>query len=326
MAGGRPEGPAGYLRPGRALAASVAALSALALTACSAPEGGFDSGGAGGTAITLVEQPWEDLMVENAIVSQLLEELGYTVSIEELSVPLGAQALASGDADVYLGNWWPSQEDVFAEHIDTGSVEVLGTLVTEASFEPAVPRYVAERYDVTSLADLAPNAAAFGNEFLGIEAGAPGNQSIQDAIDADAYGLGDWDLVESSTPAMLAEVEQRVADERPVVFLAWEPHWMNVEWDLVYLDDPEEAWPGAGEIRVATREDFGTDNPNVARLLSQMEVDSGTASDWVHAVSQENTAAEDVARAWIADNPDAVGAWLAGVETVDGEPAEAPRD
>ncbi|MFC7328906.1 ABC transporter substrate-binding protein [Marinactinospora rubrisoli] len=313
-----------YLRPRRVLATSLAALSALTVAACSEPEGGFGAAAGSDTEITLVEQPWEDLMVENAIVGRLLTELGYDVSVEELSVPLGAQALSTGEADAYLGNWWPSQEDVFAEYIDAGSVEVLGTLVTGSSFEPAVPRYVAERLDVTSLADLAPNAAEFGNEILGIEAGTPGNQSIQNAIDGDAYGLGDWNLVESSTPAMLAEVEQRVAAEQPVVFLAWEPHWMNVEWDLVYLDDPEEAWPGAGEIRVATRENFEADNPNVARLLSQMTVDGETASDWVYAVSQENTPADDVARAWIADNPDTVGTWLEGVETVDGEPAEVP--
>ncbi|WP_052745991.1 ABC transporter substrate-binding protein [Allosalinactinospora lopnorensis] len=315
-----------YLRPGRVLATSLAALSTLTVAACSEPEGGFDDGGGGENEITLVEQPWEDLMVENAIVSQILEELGYSVSVEELSVPLGAEALASGDADAYLGNWWPSQEEVFTQYIDTGSVQILDTLVTGASYEPAVPRYAAEQLDVTSLADLAPNAEEFDNEFLGIEAGTPGNQSIQDAIDDDTYDLGDWDLLESSTPAMLAEVEQKVDDEQPVVFLAWEPHWMNVEWDLVYLEDPEEAWPGAGEIRIATRENFETDNPNVARLLSQMEVDTDTASDWVYDVSQEGMSAEDVAGAWIADNPDEIGTWLDGVETVDGEPAEAPND
>ncbi|MFC3999318.1 ABC transporter substrate-binding protein [Nocardiopsis sediminis] len=315
-----------YPRPGRVLATSLAALSVASLAACTEPEGGFGAGGGGETEITLVEQPWEDLMVENAIAGRLLEELGYTVRVEELSVPLGAQALASGDADAYLGNWWPSQQDVFTDPIEAGDVEVLGTLVTGTSFEPAVPQYVADELDVTSLADLADNAAEFDSEFLGIEPGTPGNRSIQDAIDDDAYGLGDWNLLESSTPAMLAEVQQRVDNEEPVVFLAWEPHWMNVEWDLVYLDDPEDAWPGAGEIRVATREGFETDNPNVARLLSQMEVDPATASDWVHEVSQEDTAAQDVADTWIADNPDVVAAWLEGVETVDGEPAEAPRD
>jgi glycine betaine/proline transport system substrate-binding protein len=276
------------------------------------------------TELVLVEQPWEDLMVENAIVGQVLAEAGYTVSIEELSVPIGAQALAQGDADAYLGNWWPSQEDVFADHLDAGEIEILSTLVTGVAYEPAVPSYVAEGLGISSLADLAANAEEFDAEFLGIEAGTPGNDSILDMIESDDYGLGDWELIESGTSAMLAEVERRAAEEQPVVFLAWEPHWMNVEWDLVYLDDPDDVWPGAGEIRVATREGFEQDQPNVARFLSQMEVDRDTASDWVYSVSQQDEDPEDVADAWIADNAAEIETWLEGVETVDGEPAQAP--
>ncbi|QVQ52205.1 ABC transporter substrate-binding protein [Spiractinospora alimapuensis] len=275
--------------------------------------------------ITLVEQPWEDLMVENQIVSQILGAAGYTVEVEELTVPIGAQSLAQGDADAYLGNWWPSQEDTFGAFIDDGDVEVLSTLVDGVAYEPAVPAYVAEEYDISSLADLARHAEEFEGEFLGIEAGTPGNDSILDMIDEDAYGLGDWELVESGTPAMLAEVERRASEDLPVVFLAWEPHWMNIEWDLVYLEDPEEAWPGAGEIRVATRAGFEEDSPNVARLLSRMEIDGDTASDWIFRVSQDGEDPGDIAAEWIAENPDEVSAWLDGVETVDGDPAELPE-
>ncbi|WP_186356198.1 ABC transporter substrate-binding protein [Streptomonospora sp. PA3] len=308
----------------RIAAASVLVLTTSMAAACGNPEGGFGSGGGGETEVTLVEQPWEDLMVENQIAKQVLEDAGYSVNIKDLSVPLSAQALAKGDADAYLGNWWPSQKEVFGDSIDAGRIEVLTTLVTGVAYEPAVPKFVAEEYGVTSLADLEPNAEEFGGEILGIEPGTPGNNSVQKMIDEDAYGLGGWTLVESSTPAMLAEVQTRVDNGRPVVFLAWEPHWMNIEWDLVYLDDPEDAWPGAGEIRIAARDGFGDDHPNVARFLSQMRIDRETASEWVHQVSKEDVAPADVARQWISDNPDKVGNWLEGVETAEGEPAEAP--
>ncbi|QBI53625.1 ABC transporter substrate-binding protein [Streptomonospora litoralis] len=308
-----------------AASASIVALTMLMAASCGSPsEGGFDSGGGTDTEVVLVEQPWEDLMVENRIARQVLKEAGYSVEIEDLSVPLGAQALTKGDADAYLGNWWPSQKEVYGDPIDAGKIEVLGTVVTGVAYEPAVPKYVADEYGVTSLADLDENAQKFNREFLGIEPGTPGNNSIQEAIDADAYGLGDWNLVESSTPAMLAEVDKRTQDEQPVVFLAWAPHWMNIEWDLVYLDDPEEAWPGAGEVRSVSREGFKDDNPNAARFLSRIEVDRETASDWVYQVSQEDRSPADVAREWISQNPDRVGEWLKGVETVEGDPAEAP--
>lgn len=312
----------------RIASASIIALSSLMVAACGGSDGGagggFGSGGGAETTVTLAQQPWEDLMVENQIASQVLKEAGYDIEIEDLSVPLTAQALSKGDADAYLGNWWPSQKEVFSDPIDKGDVEVLSTLVTGVTYEPAVPKYVAEEYDVTSLADLEANAGKFDSEILGIEPGTPGNNSIQKAIDEDAYGLGDFKLVESSTPAMLAEVEKRAKQKKPVVFLGWEPHWMNIEWDLVYLDDPEDVWPGAGEIRTATRTGFQDENPNVARFLSQMKIDRETASDWVYSVSQEDKSAADVAGAWIEENPDQVRKWLKGVETVEGEPAEAP--
>lgn len=199
------------------------------------------------------------------------------------------------------------------------------TLVTGTTYAPAVPKAVADKYDVHSLADLKANRKVFGGEFLGIEPGTPGNQYIEDAIKDNAYELGDWKLVQSGTPAMLAEVERRVARDKPVVFLGWEPHWMNVEWDLVYLEDPEKVWPGAGEIRIVTRKDFASDNPNVARLLSQMTVDGETASEWIYQLSKENKPAKAIASEWIKDNPDQVAAWLEGVQTADGEPAGGPQ-
>lgn len=309
-----------HLRPLRVASALFATLTLAFSAACGETEG-FDSGDAAANEVRLVQQPWEDLVVENEIVSQILEDLGYTARVQELSVPLGAQALVNGDADVYLGNWWPSQEPVFGKHIDSGKVEVTSTLVTGTTYAPAVPKQVAEKYDVHSLADLKAKRSVFGGQFLGIEPGTPGNQYIADAIKDNAYGLGDWKLVQSGTPAMLAEVERRVARDKPVVFLGWEPHWMNVEWDLVYLEDPDKVWPGAGEIRIVTREDFASDNPNVARLLSQMKVDRETASEWIYQLSKEKKPAKAIASEWIKDNPEQVAAWLKGVQTVDGEPA-----
>jgi glycine betaine/proline transport system substrate-binding protein len=54
-------------------------------------------------------------------------------------------------------------------------------------------------------------------------------------IDADAFGLGGFTLVESSEQGMLAQVARMGRAEQPVVFLGWEPHPMNANFDLVYL-------------------------------------------------------------------------------------------
>ncbi len=304
-------------RPHRVGTITATAFAALVAASC----GGGDGGGSESTEVRLIQQPWEDLVVENEIVSQILGELGYEVEVNEVAVPVGAQALSSGNADVYLGNWWPSQKPNFEEYIDDGSVQVINTLVTGTTYAPAVPQYVADEHGITSLADLEENSDLFNSQFIGIEAGTPGNQYISDAIADDAYGLGEWELAESSTAAMLSEVEKAAGNNQPIVFLGWEPHWMNVEWNLVYLDDPDSMWPGAGEIRVAVSEEYQEDNPNLIGFFEQMSVDREVASDWIYQLSQENVPVEEIASTWIEENPDVVAEWLDGVETADGEPA-----
>lgn len=307
---------------GRRIATVLLAVSVL-VSACNADVEGFQGAG-DENEIKLLQQPWGDLVVENQIVSEVLDELGYHTKIQQLSVPIGAQALANGQVDAYLGNWWPSQKSAYQQHLDDGDVDVLDTMVTGTTYAPAVPRYVAEKYGVRSLADLKANSKLFGKQFLGIEPGTPGNQYIANAINENAYGLGDWNLVKSSTAAMLAEVNRRAARHKPVVFLGWKPHWMNVQWDLVYLDDPDDVWPGAGGIRTVSRSGFAADKPNVARFLSQIKIKRSTASDWIYQLSKEGKAADDIARAWIGKHPDRIAHWLRGVRTSDGDTPSLP--
>ncbi|RVX38969.1 glycine betaine/proline transport system substrate-binding protein [Nonomuraea polychroma] len=301
------------------------ALIAALLAGCSgADTGGFaDSGnGSGGKHVArFVQQPWSDLVVETKIATQVLDRLGYQTSAQEVSVPLAGQALSTGQADAYLGNWWPSQEPVFGKLLGDKKVEVAGTLLTGTEYAPAVPGYVTDKLRVRSLADLDKHADAFGREILGIEPGTPGNKLISDAIAKNAYGLGDWKVVQSSTEAMLTEVTRRAAKQQPVVFLGWSPHWMVPEFKLNFLDDPKRVWPGAGEIRVLTRQSLATDDPNLYRFLSQIRVEADTASQWISSVDKEKKPAETVAQDWIRAHPDVLRTWLNGVTSADGKPA-----
>ena len=283
--------------------------------ASSASGGGTDS-------VVLAEQPWVDLQVENEIAVQVLQELGYDASIKKnLSVENAASALGTGDVDAYLGNWWPSQEPTFGELIDAGDVDVVSTLVTGTEYAPAVPGDVAEELDVASLADLDEHADEFGRKIYGIEAGSPGNETIQAAIDADAYGLGDWELVASGTPAMLAQVEKSQKDGDPIVFLAWSPHWMTVQFDTVFLEDPEKVWGGAGEIRTVTRGGFADDNPEIAEFLGNLTFTTDQAGEFYYAHDKDGQELSEIAAAWIEENPDIVDGFLEGIDDAEGNPA-----
>src|SRR5829696_7555238 len=180
-------------RPARRARRAVALAAAAALTTLAAgcasdsaaEDAGFASSTTGGKAgaVVLAEQPWVDLQVENEIAVQVLEELGYDASIKKnLSVENAASALGAGDVDAYLGNWWPSQEPTFGELIDGGDVDVLSTVVTGTEYAPAVPGDVADELGISSLADLDEHADEFDRKIYGIEAGSPGNETIQKAI------------------------------------------------------------------------------------------------------------------------------------------------
>jgi glycine betaine/proline transport system substrate-binding protein len=320
-------------RPLMRLAVTAVSLALLATTAaCSSAEDKGDfalseddesSGGGGGTSVTLVEQPWVDLQAENEISKQLLTKLGYSVKVNSVSVELGAQALSTGDADAYLGNWWPSQQPTYGTLIDGGKVDVVSTLMKGTEYAPAVPGDTAQKLGISSLADLDKHAAAFGRRIYGIEAGSPGNETIQKAIDDDAYGLGDWKLVASGTPAMLAQVEKFQAAGKPIVFLGWSPHWMTVQFKTVFLEDPDKVWGGAGEIRTVTRSGFQESAPQITTFLGNLTFTTDEAGQFYFDHDKKKRELSDIASTWIAANPDKVKTFLAGVTSADGAPAES---
>lgn len=319
--------PSRVTSPLRVFAAALS-ITVLASACASEEEKGDDfaagDDAAGADSITLIEHPWVDLQVENEISMQLLEKLGYTGKADSVSVELGAQALSTGDADAYLGNWWPSQEPTYGDLIKQGKVEVVNEeLLTGTEYAPAVPGDVAEKLKISSLADLDAYADEFGRKIYGIEPGSPGNETIQKAIDADAYGLGDWELVESGTPAMLTQVEKSQKDGDPIVFLAWSPHWMTVQFETVFLEDPEGVWGGAGQIRTVARAGLSEDAPDIHTFLENLTFTPEEAGQFYFDHDKSGMELSEIASTWIEANPDKVKSFLEGVKSSDGTDAEA---
>ena len=78
-------------------------------------------------------------------------------------------------------------------------------ITTSAQHTLAVPAYVADG-GTRDFADVAGQADKFGGKIYGIEPGNDGNRLILDIIEADDFGLGDFELVESSEAGMLSQV------------------------------------------------------------------------------------------------------------------------
>lgn len=292
--------------------------AALALSLLAAPALAQDP--AECSTVRLSDPGWTDITATNGVAAVLLDALGYQADIATLSVPVGYEALKGAQTDVFLGNWMPAQQR-FRDDLDaSGTVTELVRNLEGAKFTLAVNPAAAE-LGVADFADLDAHRDAFQGRIYGIEPGAPANQSIQAMIEADEFGLGDWELVESGEQAMLAQVTRNSGT--PTVFLAWAPHPMNEAIDITYLSGGDAQFGpdfSGATVHTLARSEWAEACPNAARLFSQLVFDVPMENQLMGKILDDGADAQEAAREWLAENPQAMEPWLDGVTTLDGQP------
>ncbi|MCW4151573.1 choline ABC transporter substrate-binding protein [Halomonas sp. 18H] len=273
--------------------------------------------------VRFAEVGWTDITATTALTTQVLGAMGYEARIDTVSVPIAYSGMKNGDFDVFLGNWMPSMASISDPYVERGEVERLGANLKGAKYTLAVPQYVHDA-GVTSVEDLAAHAERFDSQLHGIEAGNDGNELIQQMIDDDAFGLGDWQLVDSSEAGMLAELRARVPDEDWMVFLGWEPHPMNTNFEMAYLEGADDYFgPNLGGATVYTniRGGFSEACPNVGNLLDNLRFTLEMENQLMGTIMEEGVEPGQAARDYLKANPAVLDDWLEGVSTLQGEPA-----
>lgn len=317
-------GSGGMRRAARAgRRALVAAFALLAALAASGPARAAEP--ASCEAVRFADVGWADVTASTAVVSHLLRDLGYAPQITVLSVPVTFASMKNRDIDAFLGNWMPTQSADRKPYDDDGSVVVLGAMLEGAKYTLATTDYAYEA-GLKSFGDIQKFATELGGSVYGIEPGNDGNRLILDMIRENRFGLGDFRLVESSEQGMLAEVERAIRARRPIVFLGWDPHPMNVRFPLRYLEGGDAVFGpnfGGATIYTVTRAHYGAECPNVGRLLGQVKFTSQQLSTVMSDILDRHLAADVAAERWLKGNPAVVRAWLAGVTTRAGRPAES---
>jgi glycine betaine/proline transport system substrate-binding protein len=268
---------------------------------------------------------WTDVTATTALVAQLLRTIGYSPTITVLSVPVTFASMQNKDVDVFLGNWMPAQEADRAPYLADGSVVVIGPNLEGAKYTLAVPAYTyaAGLRDFNDIKKFGP---ALNSEIYGIEAGNDGNRLVLKMLKQDMFGLGEFKLVESSEQGMLAQVERAVRNKQPIVFLAWEPHPMNMRFDLKYLAGGDAVFGpnyGGATIYTDTRKGYSAECPNVGKLLSNLKFTLRGESEMMAAILDRHEQPDIAAAEWLKANPTVTKTWLEGVTTFDGHPAFA---
>lgn len=307
--------------PRRASSLILAATGALGLSAW---------GGAAAQAavpeacqtVRMADVGWTDIQATTGVATAVLNGLGYTTDVAMTSVPVTFVGLGANDLDVFLGLWMPSMAGMVKERIENGSIIELRTNLEGAKYTLVVPKTAYEA-GVRDLADLDAHKDQFGGKIYGIEPGNDGNQLIQQMIDKDAFGLGDWTLVESSEAGMLLQAKSAVDGGDWIAFLGWAPHPMNTKLEIEYLSGGDDYFgpnKGGATVSTLTRKGYVEDCPNAGRFFSQLSFSVEMENVLMGAIMDGGKSATDAATDYLKAHPDLLDGWLKDVTTVDGKP------
>jgi len=233
---------------------------------------GVGCGFGGGGGLTLGYLDWNENVANATLTKVLLEEdLGYASVELKLADRVGLvyEDLIDGETDTFQDAWMPNHKQYVDE--GEGRIEALKApwYVGRTKYGIAVPDYMK---GVDSISDLDSSGTGM---ITGIE---PGPVLIE-RIASDVilrYDLRS-NLVEASTPAMLAELKQAYGMQEPIVFLAWSPHWRNREYDFHYLSDPKNAMgpvDAPQSIHAVARKGLADDDPAAYALIKAMRLDA----------------------------------------------------
>lgn len=266
--------------------------------------------------------PWPGVTVKTHVATEILKSMGYESKLVEVGPPIIYKSMSLKDMDVYLAAWTPQQNPMLEPQVEAGKVAKVRSNLSDALIGMCVSED-AWQGGVRTVADLHKHSDKFSKTIYDIEAGTGMHTAIATMIKEDIGQLKGWKHVGTTTPMMLAAVENRIAGDEWVVFGCWKPHWMGARMNIRFLEGipGTEELISASKVFTVTRSGFAEDYPEIQKLLERFVVTSDIQSEWINQYGYQKKPAAEVAKQWIAANIDMVADWLKGVKTVEGNDA-----
>ncbi|MET9698523.1 ABC transporter permease/substrate binding protein [Streptomyces sp. NPDC006529] len=253
-----------------------------------------------GRKVSIGYIPWDEGIASTFLWKELLERRGFEVEARQLELGALFTGLAGGQVDFQTDGWLPvTQAEYWAKY--GNKLDDLGSWYGPTSLELSVPSYMK---DVRSLADLKGKGDRFKGRIIGIEPSAGAMGLLKSKI-LKEYGLdGEYQVVDGSTPGMLAELKRAYDKKEPVAVVLWSPHWAYASYDLTKLEDPQGAWGKGDGIHSLARKGFAADEPEVASWLRDFKLTEPQLTGLEAKIQQTGKGKEQEAvRAWLKENP-----------------------
>ncbi|MFF7379874.1 ABC transporter permease/substrate binding protein [Streptomyces massasporeus] len=275
-----------------------------------------------GKKITIGYIPWDEGVASTFLWKEVLEQRGYEVEAKQFDAGPLYTSLAQGDVDFQTDAWLPTTHAQYWKKYGK-QLDDLGAWYDKTSLELTVPAYMK---GIDSLADLKGKASEFGGKITGIESSA-GEMALLKSKVLKEYGLDkEYEVVDSSTPAMLAELKRAYAQKKPIVTTLWSPHWAYNDYDLKKLKDPKGAWGEGDGVHTLSRKGFKDDDPTVAGWLKNFSMSEKQLTSLEAEINKAGKGAQqDAVRAWLKQNPGVVDKMAPVKNTGGGTPAEAKQ-
>ncbi|MCP1299462.1 glycine betaine ABC transporter substrate-binding protein [Chryseobacterium sp. S0630] len=243
---------------------------------------------------------WAEDVAMTHVAKAILDKQGYHAIIQKASTDMILASMNNEDTDLFMGVWLPyTHAKKLAKF--PGLVH-LGTNYDNGRIGLVIPEYV----PVNSIEELNQHKDQFNHRIIGIEKGAGLTTGTDKAI--IDYKL-DYQQINSSTIAMITELQNAIQRKEWIVVTGWQPHWMFGKMKLKFLDDPKKIFGEAEQIKTYSRKSFAKDHPELAKFFSKIHFDDENMSDLLMKMEQSKNK-EATAKEWVEDHSELVQLWL----------------
>lgn len=251
--------------------------------------------------VTILYPNWAEGIALTYLSKVVLEEKGYDVDLINLEPGLiyGELSKDNSKGDLFLDAWLPhTHKEYWADYGD--KLVKLGEAFSGGTTGLVVPGYVT----INSIEELNAHRDRFGGEIIGIGSGAGIHASTLQAI--EEYDL-DYEQITSSGPAMVASLEKAVKRDEWIVITGWKPHFMWMNFDLKYLEDPKGVYP-TDVCAIISRRGFEEDMPEVAAFYRKFNLNEDYLYSLMAAIDEQGE--EAGAASWYEANKEMIDAWF----------------